>query len=143
MRGTGQDQLRFTAVAERRSTTRWCLDLTVRRSVDDGSGTADWGGEGYCGTIRRESAIQIAFACPYGVGASGLVEGRPSRVQFVGANNATARVVTKRIADKSGKGTLWATTVAPRRSRAGSSCVKAGAPAPWPIWTRSTDICAS
>jgi hypothetical protein len=45
-----------------------------------GDVTATWSGEGYCGTIARESALKVAFACPYGVGASGIVRGRPSRI---------------------------------------------------------------
>src|SRR4051794_8644445 len=64
--GTGDDGLSFNSHATRRSATRWCLSLTVRRS-DEGGVTRTWAGEGYCGTLARESALKIAFACPYGV----------------------------------------------------------------------------
>ncbi len=112
--GTGQDAMRFASTARRRGTQRWCLELAVHRRDDEQEGevTAGWEGEGYCGTIRQEGAVSLAFACPYGVGASGVARGRPEQIEYVAGNGQRFPARIKRLRDRSGAGTLWATAVA-------------------------------
>ena len=80
--GTGQNDMRFASTARRNGAENWCLKLGVHRRDDEQEGdvTAGWEGEGYCGSIRQEGAISLAFACPYGVGASGVARGRPEQI---------------------------------------------------------------
>jgi hypothetical protein len=99
--------LRFNAVVRLRSAVKWCITLSVGH--DDGPGvTSVFDGHGYCGTIRRSSAINMAFACPYGTTAIGVIAGRPSSVVLRHADGTERAVQRTPIRDRSGRGTVIA-----------------------------------
>lgn len=113
--GLGQNAMRYTAVAHRRSRTRWCVDLSVEHAQDsEGSPdvTVGFDDDGFCGTVRRQDALSLSFACPFGLGASGIARGRPERVEYISADGSVAKVRTRRLRDATGPGVVWATAVA-------------------------------